>query len=267
MKFSGIATNIRKKIIKIANKSKSPHVGTCLSCVDILVSLYFYKLQFEPWSERDIFIMSKGHGAMALYCTLNEKGYISDQELHGYYQNEGTLPAHLDRFSSKYIEVSAGSLGHGFNIGLGWAYGLKKVESKKGKQGKKREVFVLIGDGETQEGSIWEGALFGAKLEIDNFTAIMDRNDLQGYGKPSEICYFEPMEDKWRAFGWKVLRINGHDFNQLIEALDEPHEGKPKVIIANTLKGKGVSFMENELKWHYFIVTDEIMEKALKELS
>ncbi len=245
-------------------------MGTCLSCVDILASLYFYKLKLEPWDERDIFILSKGHGAMALYCTLNEKGFFSDKELSGYYQDNGTLPAHLDRTTSKYIEVSAGSLGHGFNIGLGWAYGMKKVWSMEcgvSNKKRKREIFVLIGDGEAQEGSIWEGAMFASHLKLDNFTAIIDRNNLQGYGRPSEICYFEPMEDKWKSFGWTVFRVNGHDFSELKWALDEPHNGKPKIIIADTIKGKGVSFMENQLKWHYFVVTDDIKERALKELS
>ena len=268
--FKNTALNIRKKIINIAAMSGSPHVGTCLSCVDILTSLYFYKLNLKSWDNRDIFILSKGHGAMALYCTLNEKGFLSDDELLGYYQNNGTLPAHLDRITSKYIEASAGSLGHGFNIGLGWAYGFKVQGSMlnvENAENRKREVFALIGDGETQEGSIWEGAMFAAKLGLNNFTAIIDRNDLQGYGRPSEICYFEPLEDKWRSFGWNVFRVNGHNFEELISALDEPHNGRPKIIIADTVKGKGVSFMENQLKWHYFIVTDEIRNKALKELE
>ena len=125
---------------------------------------------------------------------------------------------------------------------------------------------MVIGDGEAQEGSIWEGAMFASKLEVDNFTAILDRNDLQGYGRPSDLCHYEPAEDKWKAFGWKVLRVNGHDFEELLNALDCANEGKPKIIIADTIKGKGISFMENELKWHYFIVTDEIKEMALKEL-
>ncbi len=253
------AKKIRRKIIKIANRSGSPHVGTCLSCVDILASLYFYKLNLVPWEQRDVFILSKGHGAMALYCTLNEKGLISDSDLEGYYQNNGTLPAHLDRFTSQYIEASTGSLGHGFNLGLGLAYGFKLKKEK-------RRVYVVIGDGEAQEGSIWEGAMFASKLEVDNFTAILDRNDLQGYGRPSDLCHYEPAEDKWKAFGWKVLRVNGHDFEELLNAFDCANEGKPKIIIADTIKGKGISFMENELKWHYFIVTDEIKEMALKEL-
>jgi transketolase len=130
----------------------------------------------------------------------------------------------------------------------------------------KRRIFVLIGDGESEEGSIWEGALFASKLGIDNFTAILDFNNLQGYGRPKDICYFEPIVKKWRSFGWCVCRINGHNFKEIISAFKKPNNGKPKIIIADTIKGKGISFMENELKWHYFCVTEELKEKALKDL-
>src|SRR3989339_1847494 len=146
-----ISNEIRKIVIELANKSKSPHVGSSLSCVDILTVLYFDVLNLQPWEKRDIFILSKAHAAMALYSTLARRGIIEEKVLHGYYQNEGTLPAHLDRFTSKGVEVSAGSLGHGFNIGLGMAFGFKKKMQD-------RKVYALIGDGESQEGSIWEGA-------------------------------------------------------------------------------------------------------------
>lgn len=259
MHLNDIAREIRKTIIATANKSKSPHVGSALSCVDILTTLYFDTLKLEPWEERDIFIMSKGHAALSLYCVLSSRGIIDKHLLDGYYQNNGTLPAHLDKFTAKGVEVSAGSLGHGFNIGLGIAYGLKKKKEI-------RKVYVLIGDGESQEGSIWEGALFASKLGIDNFTAIMDYNNLQGYGRPNEICSFEPVADKWKAFGWDVYKVDGHDFAEINHALKQPNHQKPKILIAKTTKGKGVSYMENELKWHYFIVTDELRDKAILEL-
>lgn len=260
MHLKDIARETRKTIITIANKSKSPHVGSALSCVDILITLYFEKLKLEPWEERDIFIMSKGHAALSLYCVLSRRGIIDKNLLDGYYQNNGTLPAHLDRFTAKGVEVSAGSLGHGFNIGLGIAYGFKKKKEN-------RKVYVLIGDGESQEGSIWEGALFASKLGIDNFTAFLDYNNLQGYGRPNEICSFEPVVDKWKSFGWDVYKIDGHDFAEINHALQQPNHRKPKIIIAKTTKGKGVSYMENELKWHYYIVTDEHRDKALRELD
>ena len=259
MHLQDIAKEVRKNILEIACASHGPHVGSALSCVDILTALYFKKMKLSPWSQRDVFILSKAHSAMTLYSALAVRGIISKKILQGYYLNNGTLPAHLDRFSAKGIEVSAGSLGHGFNIGLGIAYGFKKKRSS-------RKVYCLIGDGESQEGSIWEGALFAPTLGIDNFTVILDHNNLQGYGRPKEICHFEPVVDKWKAFGWQVHRVSGHNFKEILAALNKPSRGKPKIIIADTCKGKGVSFMEDQMKWHYFIVTEEAKAKALAEL-
>lgn len=243
----------------MANSSRSPHVGSCLSCVDILTALYFGVARLDPWQERDICILSKGHAAMALYATLHEKGILTPQEIDGYY-NGGTLPAHLDRFKGKGVEVSAGSLGHGFNIGLGMAHGFRSQNSD-------RRVFAIVGDGECQEGSIWEGTMFAPAMGLDNFTAIIDCNNLQGYGRPSEICHYEPIRAKWESFGWHVCEVDGHDFQQLNQALHEGTCGRPKAIIARTVKGKGVSFMENELIWHYYIVTDEHKTRAFEELT
>ena len=255
-----VSTEIRKTIIEMAHKSKSPHVGSSMSCVDILAVLYFDVLRLEPWEERDIFILSKGHAAMALYSTLAARGIIDKSLLDGYCQNNGSLPAHLDRFAAKGIEASAGSLGHGFNIGLGIAHGFRM-------KGNNRRVYTVIGDGESQEGSIWEGAMFAPKLGLSNFTVVMDYNNLQGYGRSRELCSFEPVGAKWEAFGWHVVEVDGHDYEAIISAFDEDPEGKPKIIIASTTKGKGISFMEDRLEWHYFMVTDEQREKALEELQ
>lgn len=260
MEFDKISKEIRRNIIKIANSSKSAHVGCSLSCVDILTVLYFDILHLDPWEERDIFILSKAHAAMALYSTLAAKGILSQRDLEGYYLNDGTLPAHLDKFTAKGVEVSAGSLGHGFNIGIGLAFGFKRKKIK-------RRVFALIGDGESQEGSIWEGALFTPKFKLNNFTAIIDYNNLQGYGRVNELCSYEPVKPKWEAFGWHVIEVNGHDFEQLRSAFRENPNDKPKIIIAKTIKGKGVSFMEDQLIWHYYIVTDEFKKQALEELK
>lgn len=254
------ARQVRRTIIEMANRSQSPHVGSCLSCVDILAVVYDDILRLEPWSKRDIFILSKGHAAMSLYSILHAKGILIKKDIEGYYQSSGTLPAHLDRCTDKGIEVSAGSLGHGFNMGLGMAYGFKKQNSN-------RKVFAVIGDGESQEGSIWEGALFAGGLGLDNFIAIMDHNNLQGYGRPTEICAFEPMREKWSAFGWHAVEVDGHDHNALRAALREDSQGKPKILIAKTTKGKGVSFMEDQFVWHYYMVTDAHRCKALEELS
>ena len=255
------ANNIRKNILKIANSSKGPHTGTALSCADILSVLYFDTLNIPSFEDknRDIFILSKGHGAMALYAALYEKGYLREDEFFSYYKNGGLLPAHLDRDTNKAIEVSSGSLGHGLPQALGFAYS-KKLKKHDGR------VFVLMGDGETQEGSIWEAAMLAPKMKLDNLCVLIDRNDLQGYARPSDIVSFEPIDEKFRSFGWNTLRVNGHDLLELKEALDTK-SNKPKMIICDTIKGKGVSFMEDEMKWHYFIVTDEFLAQGLKELE
>lgn len=253
--------NIRKNILKIANSSKGPHTGTALSCVDILTVLYFDTLHIPSFDDenRDIFIMSKGHGAMALYATLYEKGYLPQNDFFSYYQNGGKLPAHLDRTTNDAIEVSSGSLGHGLPQALGFAY------SKKLK-GLSSNVYVLMGDGETQEGSVWEAAMLAPKMNLDNLTVFIDRNNLQGYGRPSELVSFESLDEKFKSFNWDVHRVNGHDLTEIKNAINAKNN-LPKVIICDTVKGKGVSFMEDEMKWHYFIVTDEFMEQGIKEIE
>ena len=253
------AKNIRKNIIHIANLSASPHVGSALSSVDILTLLYFEILNIEPYDNRDIFVLSKAHGAMALYATLYERGLLSKEMLESYYQNGGLLPAHTDRTTNKYIEISAGSLGHGLPIAVGMAHALKLQNSK-------RKVYVLMGDGESQEGSVWEASMLAPKLNLDNLTVIIDRNNLQGYGRANDLLSYEPIDEKFRSFNWDVFRVNGHCFDDLRGAL-KTEESKPKVIIADTTKGCGVDFMEDQLIWHYYIVTDEIKEKALKVLD
>lgn len=254
-----LATGIRREIILMAHRSAGPHVGSALSCADILTTLYFGKMKLDNWSQRDIFILSKAHASMALYATLAARRVMPSEMLASYCCEEG-LPAHLDMQTGYGVECSAGSLGHGFNIGLGMASGFKL-------QGSGRQVYTIIGDGEAQEGSIWEGALFAPSHGLDNFTAVVDCNNLQGYGRATEICSFEPFAAKWRAFGWHVCEVDGHDHEKILAALDEDNKGKPKVIIARTIKGKGVSFMEDQLIWHYYIVTDEHRDAALKELA
>ena len=255
------AKNIRKNILKIANKSKGPHTGTALSCVDILTLLYFDILNIPSFNDenRDIFILSKGHGAMALYATLYEKEYLTKKDFFSYYENGGILPAHLDKETSEAIEVSSGSLGHGLPQALGYAYSkkLKNLDSN---------VYVLMGDGESQEGSVWEAAMLAPKLGLDNLVVFIDRNDLQGYGRPSELVSFEPIDDKFRSFNWDVYRVNGHDMNEIKSAVNK-ESNKPKMIICDTVKGKGISFMEDQLKWHYYIVTDEFLSQGINELE
>jgi transketolase len=254
------ARTIRRSIIEMAHRSGSPHVGSALSCADILASLYFGVLRLEDWNNRDMFILSKAHASMALYAALAAKRIMPEKALETYCRTGSTLPAHLDRITGRGIECSSGSLGHGFNIGIGVAYGLKLQRSE-------RRTYVLVGDGESQEGSVWEGALFAPRMGLENFTAVMDCNNLQGYGRPDEICSFEPVAEKWRAFGWHVCETDGHDHAAILAAFAESSCGKPKMIVARTVKGKGVSFMEDELIWHYFIVTDGHRARALEEIG
>lgn len=259
--IQNFALKVRRHIIEMASASGSPHVGSSLSCVDILATLYGGGvLRLDPWERRDIFILSKGHAAMALYGALAVRGILEPALLERYFQDGGTLPAHLDRFSAPGVEVSAGALGHGFNVGLGIALGFLR-------RGENRRVIALVGDGESQEGSIWEGALFAPALGLSNFTAVVDCNNLQGYGRATEICAFEPFRAKWESFGWMAQDVDGHDPDALLEAFRQPSGGRPRVIIARTVKGKGVSFMEDRLEWHYYIVTDELRARALEELS
>lgn len=254
------ANRIRRTILELANSSKGPHVGSALSCADILTVLYFDVLRLDNWDKRDIFILSKAHAAMSLYATLAERGILDRALLQGYCRDRGSLPAHLDRTVAPGIEVSAGSLGHGFNMGLGLAHAFKK-------RNEDRKVFVVTGDGENQEGSIWEGAMFAPAIGLDNFTVIVDYNNLQGYGRPNELCSFSPLAEKWQAFGWHVVEVDGHDHAALGQALRTDTCGKPRAVIANTTKGKGVSFMEDQLIWHYYIVTDDHKARAFEEIQ
>lgn len=191
-----ITKEVRKLIIEIAHRSKSAHVGSSLSCVDVLVALYFDELTINEKNRlnRDVFVLSKAHAAMALYAILTMKGIISKEVFMGYLQNDGTLPAHLDRFTNRGIEVSAGSLGHGFNMALGMAYGYKV-------RGDKRKIYTLIGDGESLEGTIWEGALFGSKLGLDNFTAIMDYNIYKGMEEHARYAVLNQSNQNGRHLG------------------------------------------------------------------
>jgi len=255
-----VSRAVRRRIIEVAHRSRCPHVGCALSCVDILVALYFDVLRLEPWAQRDVCILSKGHAALALLCVLVERGLMEEGMLEGYFADGGTLPAHLDRFTAEGVEVSTGALGHGLSIGLGLALGHRRA-------GRDRRVFVVMGDGESQEGSVWEAALFAGRYGLDNLTAVVDFNNLQGYGRPTEICAFEPVAAKWKAFGWSAVEVDGHDMGALSAALQKPTGGRPRAVIARTVKGKGVSFMEDRLEWHYYIVTDEHRRRALEELG
>ncbi len=257
-----IAKSIRKSIVCMNARSNASHSGTALSTVDILTILYFKVMKIfssEPLHPlRDKFILSKGHGSAALYATLAEKGFFSKELLDGFYMDGGKLPGHLDKEAVPGVEVSSGSLGHGLALGLGMAIA-NKVDKKNS------HIYVMCGDGELNEGSMWEALMFASHKQLDNLTLIVDYNKLQGYGKTNQIVNLEPLKDKFVSFGLDVQEINGHDFEAIEKALIHNSETM-KVIIAHTVKGKGVSYMENEFIWHYKSPNPEQLTQALDEL-
>lgn len=260
------AKEIRKSILRMHFLSQESHIGSALSCVDILTVLYFRILDINPKKPTDKnrgrFILSKGHAASALYAVLAEKGFFSKNILNSFCKDNSKLPGHSTINTVPGIEASAGSLGHGLPMATGMALADKKDK-------KLSRVFVLISDGECDEGTTWEAALFSSHHKLDNLTAIIDYNKLQALGKTNEILNLEPLKDKWISFGWNVKEINGHNFNEIENALkpNNLHKNKPYVIIAHTIKGKGISFMENKLAWHYKSPNREQYNLALKELQ
>jgi len=265
-KYEKISGEIRKKIIKMNYLSQGTHIGSSLSIVDILTLLYFKILKINPkkplQSNRDRFILSKGHAAAALYAALAQRGFFSERILNTYCQNRGKLPGHATRGSVPGVEVSTGSLGHGLSMGVGMALA--------GKNDKRRyRIFVLMSDGECDEGSVWEAALFAAHHKLDNLVAIIDYNKLQAFGRTNEVLNLEPLKKKWESFGWRVKEINGHNFFEIEKVLSRiPFaKNKPGIVIAHTVKGKGVSFMEDRLEWHYKNLMPADYKMALEELA
>ena len=261
-----LARTIRAHTLRMVHKSRASHVGTCLSMADLLAVLYGQVLRVDPtrplWPERDRFILSKGHGAAIVYAALAERGFFPTNWLETYCEDGSKLGGHITHADVPGVEASTGSLGHGLSIGCGIA-----LAGKRGDKGYR--VFVMLSDGELDEGSAWEAILFAPHHRLDNLTAIVDYNKIQSFGSVSEVLELEPLADKWRAFGWAVREIDGHDYEQIVDALSNlPLEaGKPTVIIAHTVKGKGVSFMENRLAWHYKSPDDEQLARALVELG
>lgn len=245
-----IACNVRKSIMRMLTESKSGHTGGSLSAVDILTTLYFYKMRHragEPnWPERDRFVLSKGHAAPALYAVLAEAGYFPKEELMTLRKLGSRLQGHPDRRKLPGVEASTGSLGQGISIACGIALCGKLIDRKN------YRVYTLLGDGENQEGEVWEAAMSAAHYKLDNLCAVLDYNGLQIDGLVKDVMNIEPIADKWRAFGWNVVEVDGHDIDGLIKAFDDAEKikGKPSIIIAKTVKGKGVSFMEGKAKYH-----------------
>ena len=263
--YSKIATEIRRGILLQHFLSKESHVGSALSCADILTVLYFGILKINPKnpkdSNRDRFILSKGHAVAALYAVLAEKGFFPKKLLATFCQNGSMLPGHSTKDTAPGVEVSTGGLGHGLPMGIGMALAAKRDK-------KNHRVVVLMSDGECNEGTTWESAMFAAHHKLDNLTVIIDYNGQQGLGKSEDIINNQPFADKWKAFGWEIKEVNGHDYSALEKVLRSPTPHQPLVIIAKTTKGKGVSFMEkDQLLWHYRNPNEEQYKLALEELS
>ncbi|MGH9680292.1 MAG: transketolase [Candidatus Acidiferrales bacterium] len=261
-----LAKRIRLRTLRMIHAARSSHLGSAFSMADLLAVLYTKILRIDPnrpdWPARDRFILSKGHASAPLYVALAERGFFPEEWLNDFYQDGAHLPGHATHAGIPGVEVSTGSLGHGLPIACGMA-----LADKRG--GKASRVFALLSDGECDEGSTWEAALFAPHHRLDNLTAIVDYNKIQSLGTVREVLDLEPFAEKWRAFGWAVREIDGHDHAQIEQALaNVPFEsGKPSCVLAHTVKGKGVSFMENRLLWHYRTPDRDEMARALAELG
>ncbi|MCP2520912.1 transketolase [Candidatus Aminicenantes bacterium AC-335-A11] len=261
-----IAKKLRMNVIKMVTNAGSGHIGGSLSAAEIITALFFKKMRLDPrnpdWEDRDRFILSKGHACPIVYAALAELGYFPEEELFSLRKLGSRLQGHPDRQLTPGIEMSTGSLGQGLSVANGLALGLRLNKRNV-------KVYVLIGDGESQEGQIWEAAMTAGHYRLDNLCAILDYNQMQIDGFIHEIKKLEPLNEKWRAFGWETIEIDGHSFSQIINAFEKADsiKGRPTIIIARTVKGKGVSFMEFNNYFHGKAPTKEECLRALKELE
>lgn len=259
-----MARQIRSHVLRMSSKGRAPHVGSALSCVDILVALYFRVARVGPRSaedpDRDRIILSKGHASAALYACLAERGFLDVALLDKYCAEGGPLAEHPSRGIVPGVEVTTGSLGHGLGLGIGIALACRLRRSDA-------RVFVVLSDGECNEGSIWEGAIWAPRRNLGNLFAIVDFNKFQATGRSEEITQLAPLKEKWEAFGWDAVEIDGHNHEELITALEVPPGTRPHAIVAHTVKGRGVSFMEDNLEWHYRSPSEEDLHRALEELA
>ena len=261
-----LANAIRQDIIKMLVPAKSGHPGGSLSAADIVAALYFKVMRVKPedpqWPERDRFVLSKGHAAPVLYAALAEKGYFPKDELWGLRQTGRMLQGHPDMKNTPGVDMTTGSLGQGLSAANGMALA-GNLDHKD------YRVYVVLGDGEMAEGQVWEAAMAAAHYKLDNLTAILDFNGLQIDGTTDSVMSSAPLPEKWKAFGWHVLEVDGHDIEGLLQSLAEAQavKGKPTILIARTVKGKGVSFMENQVGWHGNAPSTEQAEQAIRELE
>jgi transketolase len=263
--LKGIAQKLRARSVLMVHKSGASHLGSCLSIADIVACLYWNTLRIDPahpdWPERDRFILSKGHAASMVYAALAERGFFPVDELETYCKSGSRLTGHITS-GVPGVELSSGSLGHGLPVGCGIALAAKRESLPF-------RTVVLCSDGELDEGSNWEAVIFAPQHKLDNLLLIVDYNKIQSYGRVKEVLDLDPLADKFRAFRWAVREVDGHNMQKLVETFAAvPFEpGKPNVVIANTIKGKGVSFMEDQLAWHYKTPNAEQVEAAMRELG
>jgi len=264
--LKAVSLECRRDILTMLEKAQSGHPGGSLSAIDLVTALFFHEMRMDPknsqWEDRDRFVLSKGHGVPALYAVLAKRGAIPHADLATLRRINSRLQGHPDRVLLPFVEASTGSLGQGLSIAQGIALALKL-------QKKSSRVFCLMGDGETQEGQVWETAMSAPKFRLNNLVAILDNNNGQIDGHVTEVMDLEPIAEKWRAFNWAVQEINGHSFPEIIAALEKSRteKEKPTLILARTVKGKGVSFMENQIGWHGVAPNAEELKKALQELQ
>lgn len=259
------AIEIRKSLLTMIYEARTGHTGGSLSNTDILTVLYYKIMNIDPnnpnWEERDRYVQSKGHSVESLWAILADKGFFPKEELKTFSKFNSRLIGHPNN-KVPGIEMNTGSLGHGLPISVGMALAAKM-------DGKSYRVYTLMGDGEQAEGSVWEGAMAAAQYKLDNLIAIIDRNRLQITTNTEDVMGLEPLGDKWRSFGWEVVEVDGNDVEQLVNVLSKTPKtfGKPTLILANTVKGKGVSFAENQVGWHHRVPTEEEYNLAMEELS
>jgi transketolase len=261
-----VAARVRGAVVEMSHKAQTAHLGSSLSCVDILVSIYWGPLRMDPANpndpDRDRFLLSKGHAATTLYAALAHRGVIPLELLETYAQPGSHLAEHPSPGCVPGVEVATGSLGHGLPIGVGMAMAARI-------QGRPYRVFVAMSDGECNEGSVWEAAMFAPAQGLDNLAVVIDYNKWQATGRSNEIMALDPLCKKWEAFGWRAVEVDGHDIPALIAALDRVGDGsgKPVAVVAHTVKGKGISFMEDDNNWHYRSPKADEVTKANVELG
>jgi transketolase len=258
---------LRKEIIRLTMIAGGAHVGGGLSMTDTIVALFYHGMELKAgdpaWKDRDRFILSKGHGAVAYCPILADLGYFPKEWLDTFNHLDSPFGMHPDMNKIPGVEMSTGSLGHGLSVGVGFA-----IAARMDKKGYR--IFVLMGDGEVSEGMVWEAAAAASQFKLGNITAIIDRNNLCLDGKTEEIMGIEPIKDRWEAFGWRVVEVDGHDMGKLVSTFDglpPTSDAKPTLIVSRTIKGKGVDFMEGDPMWHYAGLTPEMAEKAQKSID